>query len=136
MQAIFHQATIDLAALRLIIEGVGLPDGRSITRHAQARATRHGRCAPHSVSARVVVSRLSTHSLLDRTDAIATVQLPINRRSSRREKDPDDFFRGLLAALRRQVDATLKPVLSDKAFHDFDLDRAIALVVDMATPVA
>jgi len=38
--------------------------------------------------------------------------------------------------LRRQVDAKLKPVLREKEFRDFALDRAIALVVDMAARVA
>ena len=40
-----------------------------------------------------------------------------------------------LLALRRQVDAKLKPVLREKEFRDFALDRAIALVVDMAARV-
>jgi hypothetical protein len=35
----------------------------------------------------------------------------------------------------RQIDAKLKPVLRQKEFRDFVLDRAIALVVDMAVRV-
>ena len=39
-------------------------------------------------------------------------------------------------ALRRQVEPKLKTVLREKEFRDFVLDRAIALVMDMATRVA
>jgi hypothetical protein len=37
--------------------------------------------------------------------------------------------------LWRQVDAKLEPVLREKEFRDCMLDRAIALVVDMAARV-
>jgi len=49
---------------------------------------------------------------------------------------PVDVGSERIATLRRQVDAKLKPVLREEEFRDFDLDRAIALVVDMATRVA
>ncbi|MFM7292198.1 MAG: nucleotidyl transferase AbiEii/AbiGii toxin family protein [Planctomycetia bacterium] len=49
---------------------------------------------------------------------------------------PVDVGSERMATLRRQVDAKLKPVLREEEFRDFDLDRAIALVVDMATRVA
>ena len=40
-----------------------------------------------------------------------------------------------LAALRRQVEAELRPVLRDRDFSEFDLDRAFAIAVRMATAV-
>lgn len=49
---------------------------------------------------------------------------------------PLDVGNDRMAALRRQVDAKLKPVLRERDFRDFDLDRAIALVLDMAARVA
>lgn len=49
---------------------------------------------------------------------------------------PVDVGAERMTALRRQVDAKLKPVLREKEFRDFVLDRAIALVTDMATRVA
>ncbi|MFM8497056.1 MAG: nucleotidyl transferase AbiEii/AbiGii toxin family protein, partial [Planctomycetia bacterium] len=52
------------------------------------------------------------------------------------DNPPVDLSSDRMAALRRQVDAKLKPVLREREFRDFDLDRAIALVVDMATRVA
>jgi len=41
-----------------------------------------------------------------------------------------------MTALRRQVEAKLRPVLREREFREFVLDRAIALVVDMAARVA
>jgi len=52
------------------------------------------------------------------------------------DNPPVDVGSDRMATLRRQVDAKLKTVLREKEFRDFDLDRAIALVVDMATRVA
>lgn len=52
------------------------------------------------------------------------------------DNPPVDLSSDRMAALRRQVDAKLKPVLREREFRDFDLDSAIALVVDMAARVA
>lgn len=49
---------------------------------------------------------------------------------------PVDMGNQRMTVLRRQVDAKLKPVLREKEFRDFVLERAIALVVDMAARVA
>jgi predicted nucleotidyltransferase component of viral defense system len=60
----------------------------------------------------------------------------VRRKLSIPDNPPVDVGSDRMAALRRQVDAKLKPVLRDKEFRDFDFDRAIPLVVDMATRVA
>lgn len=49
---------------------------------------------------------------------------------------PIDVGKERIAALRRQVDAKLKPVLREKEFREFALERAIAMVVDMAARVS
>lgn len=49
---------------------------------------------------------------------------------------PVDVGNERMTALRRQVDAKLKPVLREKEFRGFVLDRAIALVVGMAARIA
>lgn len=49
---------------------------------------------------------------------------------------PVDVGNERMTALRRQVDAKLKPVLREKEFRGFVLNRAIRLVVDMAARVA
>ena len=41
-----------------------------------------------------------------------------------------------LDALRRQVDSELRPVLRDRDFAEFDLDRAFEIGVRMAKAVA
>ncbi len=41
-----------------------------------------------------------------------------------------------LAELRRQLDTRLKPVLREREFSDFDLDRAYKMVAEMAKAVA
>lgn len=60
----------------------------------------------------------------------------VRRKLTIPDNPPVDVGGDRMADLRRQVDAKLKPVLREKEFRDFDLDRAIALVVDMATCVA
>ena len=60
----------------------------------------------------------------------------VRRKLAIPDNPPVDVGSDRMAALRRQVDAKLKPVLRDKEFRDFDLDRAMALVVDMATRVS
>jgi hypothetical protein len=52
------------------------------------------------------------------------------------ENPPVDVGDERIAALRRQVVAKLKTVLQEKEFRNFDLDRAIALVVNMAARLA
>ncbi len=46
--------------------------------------------------------------------------------------DPVDISETRLAALRRQVDSQLKPVLREKDFSEFNLERAFSTVVKMA----
>jgi hypothetical protein len=60
----------------------------------------------------------------------------VRRKLSIPENPPVDVGSDRMAALRRQVDAKLKPVLRDQDFRDFDLDRAIALAVAMAVRIA
>jgi len=49
--------------------------------------------------------------------------------------EPVDISRARLEALRRQVDPELKPVLRDRDFAEFDLDRAFEIGVRMAKAV-
>jgi hypothetical protein len=49
--------------------------------------------------------------------------------------DPVDVSELRLAALRRQVDPELKPVLRDRDFVEFDLERAFEIAVRMAKAV-
>ena len=60
----------------------------------------------------------------------------VRRKLAIPDNPPVDVGSDRMADLRRQVDAKLKPVLREQEFRDFDLDRAIALVVNMATRVA
>lgn len=60
----------------------------------------------------------------------------VRRKLAIPDNPPVDVGSDRMAALRRQVEAKLKPVLREQEFRAFDLDRAIALVVDMATRVA
>jgi cell division FtsZ-interacting protein ZapD len=46
--------------------------------------------------------------------------------------EPVDVSDVRLAALRQQLDSRLKPVLRTKYFDEFDLERAFAMVVDVA----
>lgn len=46
--------------------------------------------------------------------------------------EPVDVSANRLAALRRQIDSQLKPVLRDRDFAEFDLDRAFATVAELA----
>jgi hypothetical protein len=46
--------------------------------------------------------------------------------------DPVDISESRLAALRQQLEPQLKPVLRNRDFADFDLDRAIRTVAEMA----
>jgi hypothetical protein len=48
---------------------------------------------------------------------------------------PVDISQERLAALRNQLDARLKPVLRDRDFAEFDLDRAFGIVVSVAKAV-
>lgn len=49
---------------------------------------------------------------------------------------PVDVGKERIAALRRQVDAKLKPVLRENEFREFKLERAVAMVADMAARVS
>jgi predicted nucleotidyltransferase component of viral defense system len=49
--------------------------------------------------------------------------------------DPVDVSKTRFDALRRQVDAELRPVLREPEFSEFDLDRAFKIVVEMAKAV-
>jgi len=49
--------------------------------------------------------------------------------------DPVDISETRLAALRRQLDSQLKPVLREKDFSEFDLERAFRIVADVAAGV-
>ena len=46
--------------------------------------------------------------------------------------EPVDVSANRLAALKRQIDSQLKPVLRDRDFAEFDLDRAFATVAEVA----
>jgi hypothetical protein len=46
--------------------------------------------------------------------------------------EPVDVSDVRLAALRQQLDSRLKPVLRTKDFKEFHLERAFAMVVDVA----
>ncbi|MEO8605256.1 MAG: nucleotidyl transferase AbiEii/AbiGii toxin family protein [bacterium] len=50
--------------------------------------------------------------------------------------DPPDVSEARLTALRRQLDSHLRTVLREADFRAFDLDRAFALVAEMATRIA
>jgi len=43
-----------------------------------------------------------------------------------------DVSDGRLAALRKQIEPQLRPVLRERDFGEFDLERAFKIVVDMA----
>jgi len=60
----------------------------------------------------------------------------VRRKLAIPDNPPVDVGNERMTALRRQVDAKLKPVLREREFRGFVLDRAIALVVDMAARVA
>jgi predicted nucleotidyltransferase component of viral defense system len=49
--------------------------------------------------------------------------------------DPVDISRQRLTALRRQVDPQLRPVLREKDYTEFDLDRAFKIGVEMARAI-
>jgi predicted nucleotidyltransferase component of viral defense system len=49
--------------------------------------------------------------------------------------EPVDVSERRLSILRRQVESQLKPVLREKEFAGFDLDRAFKMVFEMATAV-
>ena len=49
--------------------------------------------------------------------------------------DPVDVSEGRLAALRQQLETRLKPVLREKDYSEFDLERAIRAVIKMAGKV-
>lgn len=49
--------------------------------------------------------------------------------------EPVDVSADRLAALRRQVEPQLRPVLREQDFAQFDLDRAFTAVVKMAKTV-
>jgi len=49
--------------------------------------------------------------------------------------EPADVSEARLAALRRQLDAQLKPVLRDRDFAEFDLERAFRTVTQMADKI-
>jgi len=50
--------------------------------------------------------------------------------------DPVDVSEQRLAALRQQIEPRLKPVLRERDFTEFDLNRAFKTVVEMAKAVA
>lgn len=64
----------------------------------------------------------------DHADFIAQVRLKLAIPGN----DPVDVSDRRLDALRRQVEAELKPVLRDRDFSEFDLDRAFAIAARMA----
>lgn len=49
--------------------------------------------------------------------------------------DPVDISRQRLAALRRQVEPQLRPVLREKDYTEFDLDRSFKIGVEMARAI-
>jgi hypothetical protein len=60
----------------------------------------------------------------------------VRRKLAIPDNPPVDVSAERMTALRRQVEPKLKTVLREKEFRDFVLDRAIALVVEMAARVA
>ena len=50
--------------------------------------------------------------------------------------DPVDVSDGRLAALRKQIEAQLRPVLRERDFGKFDLERAFKIVAEMAEAVS
>lgn len=60
----------------------------------------------------------------------------VRRKLAIPDNPPVDIGAERMTALRRQVEPKLKTVLRQKEFRDFVLDRAITLVLDMATRVA
>jgi hypothetical protein len=68
----------------------------------------------------------------DRTDFVEQVR----RKLAIPGNDPPDVSEGRLRALRRQVQAELRPVLREAEFAEFDLDRAFKLVAEMAEAIA
>jgi predicted nucleotidyltransferase component of viral defense system len=60
----------------------------------------------------------------------------VRRKLAIPDNPPVDVGAERMTALRRQVEPKLKTVLREKEFRDFVLDRAIALVVEMAARVA
>ena len=60
----------------------------------------------------------------------------VRRKLAIPDNPPVDVSAERMTALRRQVEPKLKTVLREKEFRDFVLDRAIALVVEMAAQVA
>jgi predicted nucleotidyltransferase component of viral defense system len=68
----------------------------------------------------------------DRTDFVEQVR----RKLAIPGNDPPDVSEGRLRALRRQVQAELRPVLREAEFAEFDLDRAFKLVAEMAKAIA
>ena len=50
--------------------------------------------------------------------------------------DPVDVSDGRLAALRKQIEAQLRPVLRERDFGEFDLERAFKIVAEMAEAVS
>lgn len=60
----------------------------------------------------------------------------VRRKLAIPDSPPVDVSAERMTALRRQVEPKLKTVLREKEFRDFVLDRAIALVVEMAARIA
>lgn len=50
--------------------------------------------------------------------------------------DPMDVSDGRISSLRYQLDTQLKPVLRNKDYAEFDLERAIGAVIEMARILA
>jgi predicted nucleotidyltransferase component of viral defense system len=59
----------------------------------------------------------------------------VRRKLAVPDNPPVDVGEERMLALRRQVNAKLKPVLRERDFRDFVLDRAVALVMDMSARV-
>jgi predicted nucleotidyltransferase component of viral defense system len=70
-----------------------------------------------------------------RLDDLEFVDL-VKRKLAIPGNEPVDVSDGRLANLRLQVEAQLKPVLRDRDFADFDLDRAFASVAALAAALA
>jgi predicted nucleotidyltransferase component of viral defense system len=64
----------------------------------------------------------------DATDLVKQVK----RKLAVPGNEPVDVSAERLAALRKQIDAELRPVLREQDFAEFDLDRAFKTVVEMA----
>jgi hypothetical protein len=47
--------------------------------------------------------------------------------------EPVNVSEPRLVALRQQLDSQLRPVLREKDFREFDVDRAFGVVAEMAT---